>query len=126
MLTSRELPREFWAEKLRGFALGESCHFLPTDAVIVVVERDDIVVACWSAIPVFQVLLEGAEILPDERKHASVARKLLLAMRSAVADNEVSTVLTGAQTDDVRAILATAGAERADMDLYSWPIGEGA
>ena len=125
MLTSRELPRADWIA-LDGFELGKVCHQLPSDAVIVVVERDDVVVACWSVIPVFQVMLEGVEVIGPEQKNPAVIRRLLSGVRSVLADNEVTTVLTGAATDDVRHLLEHAGAKRAEMDLYSWPIMEGA
>lgn len=122
MLTSRLLPIDEWP-RLTG-ALGTVWEQIPTTSTVIVVERDGRIVAQWSGSPVFQYFVDGLEIVPDEQGNIAVARKLLLAMLANVTQVGVSNVLTGAADDKTRALLHTAGAKKADMDLYNWPIGD--
>ncbi len=70
----------------------------------------------------FQYFVDGLEIAEGERGNPSVARQLLRAMFEHVQIQGVANILTGANDDATRALLDKAGAKKADMDMYSWPV----
>jgi hypothetical protein len=122
MLTTRVLPPDEYP-RLHGTQLGLVSALIPLTATVIVVERDGAIVGAWCGFPAYHYHVEGLEIVPSERAHTSVARRLLVAMRDHVVQVGVPTVLTGADSDVVRDLLHHAGASPAPMVLYNWPIG---
>ncbi len=119
-LTRRVLPRDEW-HRLTG-ALGSCWEQIPASSTVLVVERDGAIVAQWSGHPMFQYLVDGLEIVEPERGNPSVARQLLRAMYEHVQTVGVANILTGAADDATRKLLHKAGAKKAEMDMYSWPV----
>ena len=97
-------------------------HVIPGDAQVVVVEDDGRIVASWAVLRV--VHLEGLWIDPAYRGRVSVARRLYEATLSAARRWTSGWAMTGAATDDVRALLNTAGAQKLPMDTYVLPLGD--
>ncbi len=125
MLTVRELPQSEW-HKLDGTGIGAVRQLLPQTATVIVVERGENVVACWAGLPTCHYVVEGLEVVPAEQGNVAVLRKLLLGMKAHLRAEGVTNVLTGANTDEIRALLAHAGAVETGVSLYAWPIEEGA
>ena len=117
---SRILP---FAEypRLNGTELGPVWPLLrPDDAFVTVVEQGDQIVACWALMRVWH--LEGAWIHPAHRKKTAVARRLWVGMRRLAARLGVRSAMTAAVSDDVRAILKTAGATKLPGDHFLLPL----
>ena len=122
LLEERELPAHEW-ERLRGTELETLWPKLtPSTDRVIVVERDGEIVACWALMQMLHV--EGLWITPGERKQAVVARRLWRAMRAAVADYHAAYVWTGADTDEIREMITTAGGTKVPFDSYVLPMGE--
>jgi hypothetical protein len=122
MLTKRILPREEWETVLAGRELGAVAHRLPDETSIIVIERDGVLVGCWSLTHIWQA--EGLWMAPEEAQSPSVGRKLLLAMREEAHKVGTHLILTGATTDPVRALLTKVGAEELPIAVFAWPMGE--
>lgn len=112
MLTSRALPREEWG-KLSGSPLDVA---LPETASVIVVEDAGEIVGSWMALSVLH--LHGLNITADRQKHAAVFRRLLVEMSSLVRSYDATGAFTTAETDEVRSILETYGAEQVRGDGY--------
>lgn len=107
---ARALAREEWRTALVGTELELGVPFLPTDAIVLVVEDSaGRVVACWSAFQ--KVHVEGLWLSPALQGfgRGAVGRRLLEAMRVVAEELGARTVVTGAITDDVRALIAQYG-----------------
>jgi len=95
-------------------------HVIPGDAQVVVVEDAGRIVASWAVLRV--VHLEGLWIDPAYRGRAGVARRLYEATLTAARRWTSGWAMTGAATDDVRALLDHAGAQKLPMDTYVMPL----
>jgi hypothetical protein len=120
-MTTRLLPHDEW-HRLDGTDLSEGLSLLNPDHVdVLVVEDDGVIVAHWLLASMLHV--EGLWIAPEARKSGVVARRLWRGMRETVAKRGASSVLTGAVTDDVKALLDHAGAMPLP-DQFVLPMGE--
>lgn len=95
-------------------------HVAPDDAQVVVVEEHGRIVASWAVLRV--VHLEGLWIDPAYRGRVSVARRLYTATLEAARRWTSGWAMTGAASDDVRALLDHAGAQKLPMDTYVMPL----
>lgn len=119
-MTTRILPREEYP-RLAGTELEAVWPTLPEGAAVLVVEEDGQIVGCWAAFLVAHV--EGVWIAPEHRGRGGVARRLLVGMRRTLVETFGATgALTGAMTDDVRALLARLGATKLPGDHYALPL----
>lgn len=118
--TTRILPPEDWAEKLRGTALeGHQLH--PEHTAIVVVEDEaGQVVACWAAFDAVHV--EGLWVHRDHRGRSTVARLLLEGMLRELRDTQVTEVMTNADTPQVEALLRHVGATQLPGTSWLWRL----
>lgn len=123
LLRVRLLPPEEWDAKLVGTSL-EHKRPHPQFGLILVVERDDQVVACWAAITT--VHLEGLWIAPADRGSAGVGRALLSGMLAQLKQHHVTEVLTNAETPEIAAMIEKAGGTQ--LPGHTWvlalPAGE--
>lgn len=123
-MTPRVLDPSEWS-RLRetGAPLGTVVDQLdPAQTQIIVVEDGDQIVGCWAVLRVVHV--EGAWVHPDHRKRSAVVRRLMQMMRRVARRWGASSVLTGADCDDIRSLLERR-AMKVPFDVYAWPIGEG-
>jgi hypothetical protein len=99
-----ELAPADW-HRLRGMDLEQAVpHLDPSTTRIAVVESEQgEILGCWALVWLPHV--EGVWIRPDHQKKTSVARKLWRLMHGFVREAQRSTVITGAQRDDVAALL---------------------
>lgn len=113
MLTHRVLPRAEW-DRLAGTPLDVA---LPNTTTVVVVE-DELgeIVASWSAMIVLH--LHGLNVTERHRKRPSVFRHLIMAMCDAVKAYHASGAFTTAESEEVRTMLQSYGAERVVGDGY--------
>lgn len=117
---TRILPAAEWA-KLAGTELEPLAPLLrPEDTRIVVVEDGDQIVACWAVTRM--VHLEGIWIAPTHRKRPGVGMRLLAMARAQVKAFGATFAYTGAQSEDVRAMLTKIGGQRIEADAYIVPI----
>lgn len=120
-MTTRSLPREEW-DRLAGAEISAVLpHVHATDVEVIVVEDDGRIVASWAVMRV--VHLEGLWIDPEYRGRVGVARRLLVATLEAARRWTSGWAMTGAASDDVRAMLAKVGALPVPMEIYVMPIG---
>jgi hypothetical protein len=117
MLTSRELPWQEWP-KLAGTGLEAGLGRLaPSFAKVVVVEDESgAVVACWAAM--LMVHAEGLWIAPEHRLQVGVAVRLWRQMKRAVRAFGASSVMTGADRDDIAQLLEAHGGVKVPMQEY--------
>jgi GNAT superfamily N-acetyltransferase len=125
MTRARVLPVEEWS-RLDGTELEPLLHrwcAMPggVDVDVVVVERDGRIVGRWLRLTMHHV--EGLWIDPEFRGRSGIARRLWAAMKDVCRGRGADTVLTGAQTDDVRRLLEHAGADPLPTQ-YVLPMGE--
>ena len=121
-MTTRVLPREEWG-RLPGTELAQAAPQLAAlgdDVQIVVVEHDGQIVGHWAVWRV--VHLEGVWIAPAYRRTGGVARRLLRAVTDRVHALGAIWAWTGAETDDVRALLERLGATKFPYDTYAVPF----
>ena len=118
-MTTRILEPTEWARVPTDLA-SLLPHVVPSDAQVVVVEDEGRIVASWAVLRV--VHLEGLWIDPAYRGRVSVARRLYEATLSAARRWTSGWAMTGATTDDVRALLTHAGAQHLPMDSYVMPL----
>lgn len=95
-------------------------HLGPQDAQITVVESEGQIVACWALLRVWH--LEGLWIHPEHRQRVVIARRLWLGVRRLAQKLGIARAATAALTDDVRGMLATAGALKLPGDHYVLPL----
>ena len=99
----KELTPDLWP-MLNGTELETVYpHLDPARAKVLVVEDEGRIVACWSLLQVYHV--EGVWIAPEHRKRGKVALRLLEGMRTLCQGLGIARVVTGACTDDVKALI---------------------
>jgi N-acetylglutamate synthase-like GNAT family acetyltransferase len=111
---TRLLPRDEW-NRLAGTEAEAVYPFLPETARVLVAERDGAVVGTWVLTPIYHV--ECLWVAPALRK-STIAARLWTGMRLICASLGIERVMTGAMTDDVRALLAHVGGEQLPGDHY--------
>lgn len=117
--TVRVLPEDEWVEKLAGTALAGH-RLRPAHAVVIVVEHDGQVVACWAAFDTVHV--EGLWIHPDHRGRAVVARTLLNGMLAELHASGVAEVVTNADTPEIEALLRRVAAVQLPGSSWLWRL----
>lgn len=119
-ITTRLLPASEWA-KLEGTELASVWrHLDPLTGSVIVAERGDQVVGCWSVFPAFHV--EGVWIDPQERKRGGVARRLLGRMLDHLRERKITHVLTAALGAEVEGIIAHLDADELPGKHYVWRV----
>ena len=119
-MTARILPGDEWPA-LSGTELETIWPYLdPATARVVVVEEDGAIIGCWAGFPLFHA--EGVYIAPAHRGRASVARHLLLGMRSLAKDAGARSIITGAIDPLVAEMLLKLGAVALPGTQYALPI----
>lgn len=120
-MTTRILPVEEWP-RLAGTELGSVWPMLdPKRAQIIVVEDAGRIVGTWALM--WQMHVEGLWCHPDFRKGTAVGRRLLATMHEQAERAGAGAVITGAVSDEVRALLVKAGATKIPGDSYAIPVG---
>lgn len=124
MITSRVLPLAEW-DRLRETALDLAVWGTidPAAAIVVVVEDDGVIVACWGTFPCRHV--EGFWVRPDHQKRGGVLRRLFVGMRTVLTELGATAVVTQADTPDVADLLRAAGATRVPGESYLLPVDFG-
>jgi ribosomal protein S18 acetylase RimI-like enzyme len=92
----------------------------PDTSVVVVVEVDGQLAACWAAINTIHV--EGLEIRPEFAGHAGVARALMATMAAELTAQGVVEVLTLAATPEVEKMIAQVGGRRVPGSVWVLPV----
>jgi len=107
-MRTRILPPEEW-ESLEGTELETVYPTLnPQTAKVIVVEDGAVLVGCWALLPMLHA--ECIWIHPDYRKRAtSPAPHLWRAMQDTARAMGAPSVVTGALTDDVAALIQRVG-----------------
>jgi len=90
-MRQRLLPREEW-HRLPEQALRDVAQDLPQGTNIIVIEVDGEIIANWMLMPTWR--LEGMYCAPEYRRHAGVARRMLVSMRQLMNVLGVRTVFT--------------------------------
>lgn len=116
-MTTRVLPPDEWP-RLEGTELEAVWPLAdPSVMTVLVVEDGDQIIGCWSALSVVHV--EGLWIHPAYQKRSSVGRRLWRGMTDVVRSAfGASSVVTAACSDEVRALLQTAGATMLPGESY--------
>ena len=119
-MTTRELPPDEW-ERLVGTELGEVWTRLsPSWAKVLVVEQDGEIVGCWALLSVLHA--EGVWVSPTHRHRGAVQRRLWAAMRDAVMAQGNWSVMTGAATAEIQALIEAHGGAKVPCDQYMLPM----
>jgi hypothetical protein len=120
-MTASLLPFAEWS-RLRGTELDHLATMAadPGGVVVVVVEQDAQIVACWAAVQTVHV--EGLWQAEAFRTHAGVGRLLLGRMLSLLREHAVTEVLTSATSSDVEAMLTKLGGSPIPGRLWHFPI----
>lgn len=122
LVEERELPAHEWS-RLVGTELETLWPTMkPATDRIIVVERDGEIIACWALMAIMHV--EGLWIAPSERGRAGIARRLWRGMRDLVRYYRVPMVWTGAQSDDIKAMIVKAHGMKVPFDSYILPMRE--
>lgn len=112
MLTSRVLPRDEWG-RVSSVPLDVA---LPDTSRVVVVEKDGAIIASWIALNVLH--LHALEVDAEYRKNPAVFGRLMRQMRDVVLAHEATGAFTTAESDEVREMLKSYGAERVVGEGY--------
>jgi hypothetical protein len=120
-MTARLLPFAEWS-RLRGTELDHLATMAadPGGVVVVVVEQDAQIVACWAAVQTVHV--EGLWQAEAFRTHAGVGRLLLGRMLGFLREHAITEVLTSATSSDVEAMLTKLGGSPIPGRLWHFPI----
>lgn len=118
-LIARTLPPDEWAAKLVGTSL-EGMPLNPEHALVVVVEQDGVVVACWSAQTVVHV--EGLWEKDGHRGGAGVGRALLTHMVAELLKAGVVEAITQSDSSPIDAMLEKVGARRVPGIAWVLPL----
>jgi hypothetical protein len=122
-LSMRVLPPEEWS-RLQGTEAEHLWPVLdPATAQVLVVERDHMIVGCWTLMTVLHV--ECLWIAPTDRGRGGVARRLLRFMREMATAAGFRTVVTSAMSDEIRALLAHVNAVPIPGDFYAFRVDKG-
>jgi hypothetical protein len=114
------VTRADW-DRLATTDLGPVLPLLPADTQIVVVEGPEGIVGTWAVVRYVHV--EGLWIAPAHRKRGRVGALLLAGMREVAHAWDTTVVLTGAESDEVRALIGHFGGRQLPGDHYVLPIG---
>jgi hypothetical protein len=115
---ARLLPPEEWAEKTPDLAA-----IRPEGGFVVVVEDGGPggqILASWGAFTAVHV--EGLGIAPEAAGHAGVGRALLSCMVEALVAQGVQEVLTQADSEVVRQMIAKAGGQKIPGESWVIPL----
>lgn len=115
-MIARVLPVEEWPRLEGTEAETVWPHLDPARTTVVVVEHDGVIVGCHVLMNVLHA--ECLWIHPEHRGKAGVARRLWTTVQRTAKALGARTVITGACSDDIRALLAHVGAERLPADHY--------
>lgn len=117
-MNTRLLPPDEWP-RLVGTEL-ETVYprMTPGLDAVMVVEDEGEIIACWASILMRH--LEGVWIAPAHRGKSSAARRLLVGMGKYVGGGGV---MTGAGSEEVRAMLERLGAVKVPVDQYVFALG---
>lgn len=119
-MISRVLPLSEWP-RLRGLCeLGETLDYLPHDAQILVVEREDQIVGVWALLTVHRA--EGVWVHPDYRGKTSVARRLWRFLHETAQRVGAWRLETGACDPLIARLLERHGGQRVPVDTYVLPL----
>jgi hypothetical protein len=119
--TTRILPQAEYG-RLVGTELERAVYVLPDNHVVLVLERDGVLMGCWAACQYLHV--EGLWIAPQARKRTSASVRLWTAMRDLIRSLGWHTVLTAAVTEDVRALVTHVHGVPLPGTHYVIPIAE--
>ncbi len=120
-LTARLLPSSEWSA-LAGTELDHLSHLSPPPegVLVVVVEQDAQIVACWAAVQTIHV--EGLWKREDFRGDLAAGRLLLTTMLDLLRANDVSEVLTSAISSEVEVMLTRIGGSPIPGRLWHFPV----
>lgn len=122
VLRARLLSVAEWPAKLAGTELEAVWpHLDPLRAIVLAVEDGDRLVACWALFAQWHV--EGLWIAPEHRGKGGVARRLWRLLKQTAARLGIRTVATAACSDEIRTLLAHAGAAQLPGDHYVLTVG---
>lgn len=123
-MTHRLLPPDEWPRLADTPQLGPVWAQLPVaSASVLVVEDGDRIVGTWAFLHVLHA--EGVYVDPAHRGRGAVARHLWRGMREIARLTGAAAVWTGANTDDVAALLLAHGATKFPVDSYVLPLPNG-
>ena len=119
-MTTRLLPPDEWPRLVGTEAEGVWPYLDPARASVLVVEDKGEIIGTWVMMDVLHV--ECLWIAPAHRGKGSVARRLYVGLKKAARAIGVDVIATAALNDDVRTLLAHAGATRLPGDHYSLKV----
>lgn len=108
MLTTRILPFEEYGRLAGTEAEGLIPILRPQDGSVVVVERDGVIVGCWTLMRVWHA--ECLWITPADRGRAGVLRRLWLALNREARSHGARAICTASDRDEVASMLQRLGA----------------
>lgn len=119
-LSTRILPPEEWPRLNGTEAEALWPHLDPEISRVLVVEQDGEIVGTWTVMRLVHV--ECVWIREDMRGRFGVVKRLLSGMRAIARGWGARTVLTGAMTDQVRALIASLGGQPLPGDHFVIPL----
>lgn len=120
-MTSRILPPHEWPKLAGTEAETLWPHLDPEQARVLVVEDETgAIVGCWTVLRMVHV--EAVWIREDYRGAFGVVKRLLFGMRDIAREWGARTVLTGAMTDQVRALITSLGGQPLPGAHYVIPL----
>lgn len=122
-MTTRILPVAEWDRLRASLDLDTWRQVDPTTIQIVVVEDHGEVIAHWATMACRHV--EGFWVHPDHRRRGGALRRLFVGMREILNSLNATTVLTQAETDELKGLLDKAGATRMRGQSYFLPVDSG-
>ena len=118
-MEARLLPASEWP-RLDGTQLGDVWHVLPSDAKVVVVEDNGVIVGTCTLLPAIHA--EGLGVAESYQKHGAVLRLLLRTVAETVAETGRKSMICGAQTDEMAEYLTRWGGIPAPARLFAMPL----
>lgn len=119
MITRTLCPDEW--PRLKGTELEHVWPHLPDGARIVVVEEGDDILACHAVLT--YVHIEGLWVHPKHR-HGTVGWRLWQAVQREVRELGANVAITGALTEQVKALIEHVHGVKLPGDAYVIPIGD--
>jgi len=120
-MTTRVLdPSEY--HRLTPTTLGPYVSLLPAETRVIVIEQDGALVGHLAVLPMWHT--EGLWIAPAHRKRGRVLRRLLQGLGCTVRDLGISTVIPGADTEEMRTMLQGLGAQPLPALLFALNVKE--
>lgn len=118
-MVTRELPPDEWGRLTETDVAPFLAMMNPASVKVFVVEHEGRIIGTWALVQMWHA--EGCWIHPDYRQKGTVAARLLSALRTGAADAQELTLLTAAESDDVRGWLERLGAVPSALTLFAWP-----